>query len=229
MQQRYGITYETSIRYKSVIENIADEIYKKKTARIYFGNSPFVSPDKEIFILKKDNGNELLLSIVEAPINASINLMINTQYANKDQDTNREIKSFVGECCNIINKNLDIDISRIGTVYEFTVSMENASQFILNNFVIDIFNGSLALNGGNYMYLYRDTPLSIGKEMNINLTITINDKNDKLLFKIDINNKNNVVGEVSEEFIDLIANYAYDFVFNKVIVWLENKGITIDE
>jgi len=50
MEHTYGITFNFSFKFKDKIENISDSVSQKKSARIFFGNTPLLTPNK-MFLL----------------------------------------------------------------------------------------------------------------------------------------------------------------------------------
>ncbi|MFJ8268540.1 hypothetical protein [Peribacillus asahii] len=229
MEHLYGITIDPSVKFRSEIENIADKITKKKAAREIFGKSPFITPDKNFFILQPNPtiSNQLVVGYNEIPQAAQITLTLrqNESEGNFEHDTEgnfAKVTTLAKDCTEIITSHLDVDISRVGSVHKFVLETTAVKSKILEHFVRDIMTDSGNFHGGIFKFLYREKPLGL-PELNINISIETSETNDLMQFEIDINNKD--LGSMSVNQIENIGAYSRDFVRNRLFKMLGDKGL----
>jgi hypothetical protein len=220
----YGIDIGASLKFEQNIVSIADQISKKKLARAYFGNSPFITPDKKFFVLKKGQ-NEIILGNHPGP-EGKVNLTVRHYSTDKGDFDN--IAKITKECCEIITNSLDVEIMRIGSVNELIADVESRSKVFGQELARNILSSDFNYHGGYVKYLYTITPENIGKELNVNLEFDCNQFEEKIKVVLDINNRNLEIGMIPEEVVK-IGDYSFDFLKNVLKPMLIEKGLIINE
>jgi hypothetical protein len=224
MEHSYGIGLDTSVKFRSEIENIADKIMKKKAAREYFVKNPFITPDKNFFILQKNNNEQLILANTEVPLPQQAQISFNLNYNKESYDKFIHISTLTKDCTEIISKHLNVDISRVGSIHRFSIPIDSTNSILLDNVVRDLMSEPDNFYGGNFKFLYREKPIGL-PELNINILIGTVENNDSLVFEVDINNK--VLGEASADDIEGIGEFSSEFINDRLFIILEKKGIII--
>lgn len=229
MVHTYGISFNFSFKFKDKIENVSDGISQKQTIRKYFGSSPFLTPDKKTLVFQKNN-NQLIIGLNESPIGSNIGVTAKYDIS-KELLELKEVAIAVQECCTIVNKEIGVKIERIGSINQFTGSvMQDDSYSVLEkHFVRNIIDNVGDFNGGDFKYLYRDTPKEIGKSLNINIGISSSDKLDIVNVILDINNNEGLDYGAENDNILKIAQYSFNFLSNNLVPSLEIKGIKLND
>lgn len=224
MQHFFGIDIGTSFEFQDKIRTIGQQISQKKAARMYFGNRPFVTPEKNAFFLKKDEENEIVLINIEGT-KPMINLTV--RHNQESKGSFDEITKLTQEISEIICNQLGVEIMKIGSVFEIISDVNDRFQVYQDKFVPSLLPKLTAV-GGFTRYIYEITIPKINKECYINIDIDVNRTAEKILIKLDINNKDIHIGMVPGEVIG-IGEYSFDFLYNELNVLLKSKGLNIDE
>ncbi|UOK57379.1 hypothetical protein MGI18_23155 [Bacillus sp. OVS6] len=208
MNHVYGIDIGNSFSFQDQIRYIADAISKKKAVRRYFGNSPFVTPNKDLFALRKDDNNQIIVTTTPGP-ESKINITVRHEYTTKDDYNN--ITALTKECCELICNRLEVEIIRIGTIFEIVSNVSDKFAIFNSNFSNEILPDRYKPFGGYVKHIYTILPEQIGKELNVNLEIDVNTTEEKIITKVDINNKDVFMGMTQEEIIKL-GDYSLLFI-----------------